>query len=110
MKTVIIVLVIFLSGLFAFATEEYGKQLFERDCNSCHGLKRSLIESKDLETWVRTIKRMAEYPRVSISEKDVQSIAEYLAGRGQKKRTSDDKTEGHKGTVERGSNHKAPGK
>ncbi len=93
MRSVIIVSITLLFVSFAFATGKDNQQLFEKKCNKCHNLERSLNENKDLEAWKRAVKRMAKYSPGLISEKEAESIAEYLADRGQKKGTSDDKAD-----------------
>jgi len=79
MKNVFFILVIIFTASVAFASAQEGKELFERKCDKCHSLGRSLRKTKDLAAWNRTIKRMARLSDGLITEKDVKEIAKYLA-------------------------------
>jgi mono/diheme cytochrome c family protein len=38
-----------------------GKELFEKSCNLCHGLDRSLAPPRDAALWEKIVKRMVTY-------------------------------------------------
>jgi len=65
----------------ATASVEDGKRLFESKCIVCHDLERALTKSKDLEAWKITTLRMSRNSGGSITEKEAEEVAEYLAAR-----------------------------
>ncbi len=79
MKNAIFILITIFTASLAFASVQEGKELFERKCDKCHSLERSLKKSKSLTAWNKTIKRMARYSEGLITEQDSKKIAEYLA-------------------------------
>ena len=81
MKNVIFILITIFTASLAFASVQEGKELFERKCDKCHSLERSLRKSKSLTAWNRTNKRMARYSKGLITEQDSKKIAEYLAAK-----------------------------
>ncbi len=86
-KYIISLLTVFLATT-AFASEQEGKELFEKKCDKCHSLERPLKMTKDLDGWIRTVQRMAGYISGLISDDEVQKIAEYLTGRDKPKKTA----------------------
>ncbi|MBI4654729.1 MAG: cytochrome c554 family protein [Nitrospirae bacterium] len=81
MRNIIFILTIVFAASFASASVRDGERLFERKCNACHSLERSLSAVKDLEEWKRTTKRMARRSEGFIADNEAETIAEYLAGR-----------------------------
>ena len=81
MKKALVIFIVFFAASVAFASIKEDKKLFEAKCDKCHSLARALKKTKNLKAWKRTGKRMARYSRGSITAKDVEKIAEYLASR-----------------------------
>ncbi|MEE9122223.1 MAG: multiheme c-type cytochrome [Syntrophobacteria bacterium] len=85
MKKAFFILLTIFAAIFAFASIQEGKELFEKKCIRCHSLERPLRKYKDLSAWKRTVKRMSTYRPGIITEKDTEEIAEYLASRTEPK-------------------------
>lgn len=90
MKNAIFILITIFTASLAFASVQEGKELFERKCDKCHSLARSLKKSKSLTAWKRTNKRMARYSEGLITEQDSKKIAEYLAAKAKPIKPTDD--------------------
>jgi mono/diheme cytochrome c family protein len=92
MKKLIVILFFILAAPVTFASHplinregidlaQRGEMLFEKMCDKCHTLGRSLKKNKDLEAWKRTALRMARYADGVFTEAEALEIAEYLAAR-----------------------------
>ena len=54
------------------------KAIFEKGCSLCHPTTRPLSTTKSGEDWKKTVNRMKSYAGDRISDKDAETIAEYL--------------------------------
>ncbi len=84
-RRILVILITIFAASFAFASVREGKEIFERKCVKCHSLERALRRTKGFEAWKRTVKRMSRYSKEILKKKDMENIAEYLAGRSKSK-------------------------
>ena len=54
------------------------KAIFEKRCSLCHPTTKPLSTDKSGEEWKKTVNRMKGYAGGRISDKDAETIAEYL--------------------------------
>ena len=54
------------------------KAIFEKRCSLCHPASRPLSTTKSGEEWKKTVNRMKGYAGDRISDKDAETIVEYL--------------------------------
>ena len=86
MKRLAFLLTAIFTASFASASVEESRDLFERKCDGCPSLERSLSAVKNLEEWRSTAGRMANRSRGLIPEADAVKIAEYLDVRSEVKK------------------------
>ncbi|MEN8262870.1 MAG: multiheme c-type cytochrome [Nitrospirota bacterium] len=87
MRLIILILIVIFTVSFTDASEQEGEDLFKSKCGKCHSLQRALTETKGLEGWKRTSRRMVRYSRGTILKAEADMIAEYLAAREEQKET-----------------------
>jgi len=88
MRKALCVLIMLCVSSFAVASERAGEVLFKGTCGKCHSLERALSKTKNLKAWQRTTTRMSRYIEQAggtITGKEADEIAEYLADRGKVK-------------------------
>jgi mono/diheme cytochrome c family protein len=81
MKKPLFILLTMFFVIGACTSMQEGKALFEEKCGQCHALEKSLNISKDLAQWKKTTEAMVRYANGTISNKDAEIIANYLAKR-----------------------------
>ena len=70
---------VILTAILSCSSMQEGKTLFESKCAKCHPLEYAFREKKSLAEWNKTTETMARYSEGSITEKEAQIIAKYLA-------------------------------
>jgi mono/diheme cytochrome c family protein len=61
-----------------------GMELFVEKCSSCHNPARALAVIKDPEVWAQTIKRMQQYSKGAISDREARELVDFHVTRQQK--------------------------
>lgn len=70
---------IFSAGLsFARSESDPGKGLFEKKCDNCHTLEKSLKKYKTVDSWAKVVERMRKKKPNLISKLESKEIADYL--------------------------------
>lgn len=78
-RIIVTALIFFLVPFASSASEDEGKEIFEKKCGKCHSLERAQGKTKDLAAWERTTERMARHSRWAISSGEAKKVAAYLA-------------------------------
>lgn len=68
------------------AEEEKTKDLFEKRCSACHGIKRVTSIQKTPDEWNKTVQRMKAKKNSNITDEDAKTITDYLSKHYGKKR------------------------
>ena len=58
------------------------KSIFQQKCNLCHGLERPLEKNMEFQSWVQTVRRMAEKKPGHLTEEEIQAVSGFLTAKG----------------------------
>lgn len=61
------------------AKTEKAKELFEKKCSTCHGIKKPTSVQKSKDEWNTTVQRMKGKKNSNITDEDAKIITEYLS-------------------------------
>ncbi len=64
-----------------------GADLFQAECQKCHGLRRVISAFRDEETWINTISRMRDKNKADITSEEIEQLVKFHVER-QKKETA----------------------